>query len=347
MYSPNREDLLRVSIIICTCNRAEDMAQTLDSIAKVEVPDSVFAELVVVDNASSDSTPQLVQSYELPNMNLRYVLEPRRGKGFAYNAGLAAASGEVLLFTDDDVRVPVNWIEGMTQPILSGEADAVAGGVRIAPHLIRPWMQPIQKRALAATEDLNAQSPGVLVGANMAFSRCVLTRVPAFDPELGPGALGFCDDTLFSWQLQQAGFRIRSRLDVMAEHHFDEARLTRNGLVDDAKKHGRSGAYVAYHWEQQPMKLPRCQYLIALLRILYWHFKMRSFRREREGLAWWRRYVIVRAYFHRQWLIEMKRPRNYERRGLTKVSGLLDDPGTLKEQALINELSSHEKTLVS
>ena len=47
-----------------------------------------------------------------------------------------------------------------------------------------------------------------LTGANMAFARRVLDKVPGFDRELGPGGLGFCDDTLFSLQLRTAGFRL-------------------------------------------------------------------------------------------------------------------------------------------
>ena len=57
----------------------------------------------------------------------RWLREPRSGKSRALNRGLREAKGEVLLFTDDDLRFPRQWIEPMMAPILAGEADAVAG----------------------------------------------------------------------------------------------------------------------------------------------------------------------------------------------------------------------------
>ena len=127
-----------VSIIICTCNRSDDLRQTLDAIGRLTIPNGYQCDLTVVDNASADGTADMIKSFTLGNMPLRYLLEPRRGKGYAYNAGIAATSGDILLFTDDDVRPPDDWLLGMCGPILSGDADAVAGGLRLAPHLHRP-----------------------------------------------------------------------------------------------------------------------------------------------------------------------------------------------------------------
>ena len=70
---------------------------------------------------------------------------------------------------------------------------------------------------MASTELLSAEAPEYLVGANMALSREVFAKVPGFDPELGPGALGFYDDTLLGWQLQEAGYTIGSAFDVVVE----------------------------------------------------------------------------------------------------------------------------------
>ena len=57
-----------VSIIICTCSRAEDLRQTLASLSTVCVPEEFDAEVIVVDNASADNTAQVVQACRLPNM---------------------------------------------------------------------------------------------------------------------------------------------------------------------------------------------------------------------------------------------------------------------------------------
>src|SRR5688500_3483272 len=98
------------SIVICTYNRAESLRQTLDAMAEVSVPSSWSVELLVVDNASTDRTAQVVSDCGLSDMSVHYIYEPRRGKGNAYNTAMAAARGDVFLFTDDDVRPPRNWI---------------------------------------------------------------------------------------------------------------------------------------------------------------------------------------------------------------------------------------------
>ena len=108
----------RVSIIICTANRAEHLRQTLESLAGVCIPAELPTEVVVVDNNSTYGTAALAQGYTLPNMPVRYVLEPHRGQCYARNAGIAASEAEIVVFTDDDLRFPPGWIESLCRPLL-------------------------------------------------------------------------------------------------------------------------------------------------------------------------------------------------------------------------------------
>src|SRR5688572_22525521 len=94
------------SIIICTCHRAESLRRTLQSLADVDVPPGLSGEVIVVDNASPDHTSDVVRRAVLPRLSLRYLPEGQKGKAYALNAGIAAARGDILLFTDDDVRPP-------------------------------------------------------------------------------------------------------------------------------------------------------------------------------------------------------------------------------------------------
>src|SRR5258708_38656458 len=115
---------MKVSIIICTKNRAQSLRETLAALGSVHVPEEWASELIVVDNGSTDNTNTVVRDAGISNMEVRYLHEPRRGKGYAYNSGIAAATGEILLFTDDDVQPPTNWIEKLCRPIMEGKADA-------------------------------------------------------------------------------------------------------------------------------------------------------------------------------------------------------------------------------
>jgi len=261
---------IHVSIVICSCDRAEHLRQTLEAIGRLSIPAKYQCDLTVVDNASTDNTAEMVRSFPLSNMPLHYLLEPQRGLAYAYNAGAAATSGEILLYTDDDVRPPANWLEGMCGPIVSGAADAVAGGIKMGPHLARPWIKPEHVGWLASTEYLPEGAATPMIGASMAFSRRVLERVPKFDVEVRQGM-----DSLFSYQLEKAGYRVGMALDTVAEHHLQESRLSRKSFAVIALRRAETNAYITRHWSHSDPRYPLvslARAFIALWGLRLWHF---------------------------------------------------------------------------
>jgi glycosyltransferase involved in cell wall biosynthesis len=315
---------IAVSVVICTYNRAADLRQTLNSLREVSLPDWGDAELIIVDNGSSDDTATVAQSFSRPRLPVRYVREVRRGKGHAYNAGIRAARGRVLLFSDDDMRFPRDWIAGMCGPIFAGEADAVAGGIRIAKHLERPWMQEMHRLFVGGETASLTEQNFELQGGSMAIARAVLEQVPAFDPELGPGSptgLWSGEETLFSWQVLQAGFRIKLRKDVCVEHHFDASRLRREAFLARAVYSGRSRAYLTYHWQHRRIKWPLLRYWKAWLRLkVYRAFRKPGSAARTEGIELAEFDRVSGLHFYEQYLRERRRPCNYERNGLVKLN---------------------------
>ena len=311
-----------VSILICTRDRAESLRKTLAAMVNVRIPAGWDCELIVVDNGSTDNTAGVVAGCQIPNVPVRFIRESRPGKGYAYNSGIAAARGRVLLFTDDDVHPPANWISGMAGPIARGEADVMAGAVKIAPNLLRPWMVAFHRIFMASTEHLHdgAPDPGGIVGANMAFAREVFEKIPGFDPEIGPGAAGCCDDVLIFRQAKEAGFRIRFAADVVCEHRFDPSRLERPVLLEHSKKHGRSLAYVVHHWEHTPVPLARLKWAKASVRLALWRWRRRA-DISGEGTPDWEMKLLGDVAFYEQYLREKKRARNYRHHGLVKLVG--------------------------
>ncbi len=264
----------KISIVVCTKDRADSLGLTLESINQTTVTADFPVELLVVDNGSKDHTERVVQTAGFVRMPVRYIREPRVGKSYAYNTAISAAAGEVLLCTDDDVRVPDGWIEGMCRSILEGKADAVAGGVVFPAHIETLFQeQPLKNRRgwFASTHELDARYPGRMVGANMAFHRRVLEKVPEFDTELGPGPLGLgnFEDTMFSWQLVASGYRLTGAVEVAVEHHFDLTRIAPEALVDAARKIGRSHGFVFHHWEHRKSRLVVPRLWLSRLR-RYW-----------------------------------------------------------------------------
>lgn len=270
------DDRVDVSIVICTRDRCLHLRQGLAQLGTVAIPDGWRVELVVVDNGSSDETSAVVRAASLADMPVRYVFEPAKGKGHAYNSGLAAARGSVLLLTDDDTRPPPNWIEEMCRPILDGQVDAVQGGVRIAPHLDRPWLRGVLRTWVAEVVDPEIPPEG-LVGANMAFSRNAMLEVGPFDPSLGPGAAGFFDDTVYGWRLRATGRKVLYLPSVAVEHHFDADRLSLKAFLSSARRMAHSRALVA--WQLEPgYRRPRWLELGQRLPPLVFHAFMQGVR---------------------------------------------------------------------
>lgn len=324
-----------VSILICTRNRAGHLQDTLRSINCLSVPEYLDPVLVVVDNGSTDATSEVLNDPPVKNMPVQRVLEPETGVARARNTALRETNGEILLWLDDDVRVPPDWLARMTQPVLEGEVDAVAGKVVLAPPLTKSWMQPFHRTALASTESIDSEAPKNIISANMAFSRSVLGKVSGFDPELGPGSqVGALEDVLFSWQLREAGYSIGTVTDMAVEHHFDEQRLSRESFIQAAKARGRSLSYIQYHWlhhtvndwvhRSHAYQIWRHPRLVLAKRFLDQTVQqcLQWLRRDQMPIRKREFWTIMNLYSLKQYLRERTRPRNYAERGLSKLRGV-------------------------
>jgi GT2 family glycosyltransferase len=294
-FHPSRPN---ISIVICTRNRAEDLRCTLDSVCGAEIPEGWRVTLFVVDNGSTDKTPEVVRAASPSAMRVRYAHVPVPGKSHALNHALRIADGDVLLFTDDDVRIPKHWLRGMCEPILNGEADAVAGGVVLAPHLRRPWMESWNTGILADTRRLDPEHPSQLVGANMAISSHATKAIGGFDTGLGPGVTGFGEETLYASHLKRLGFRIRGRLDIAVEHHLAADRLARSSYLRSLRLMGKTQAHLLHHWKVPPRGTLRT--LASLIRDALALASLRVVRHREcsspEGVPRWEYELVPRVY---------------------------------------------------
>jgi glucosyl-dolichyl phosphate glucuronosyltransferase len=307
-----------ISVIICTRNRADSLRRTLEAFGRIRIPDGWEVELVVVDNGSTDNTQAVVKSTHFNGVKLRYFFEPKPGQSNARNTGLSVGQGEIIIFTDDDVVPAADWLGRLATPLLEKRYDAVVGRIEMAEHLRRTWMTPLHKIWLAAP-DMTCGWELELIGANMGFHRSVLERVPAFDPELGPGALGFGDDSLFSWQLVEAGYRLHEVPEALIVHYFEPSRLLRSQWLDACRRRGHTKAYLLHHWHHGELKNPtlRAYYLAAKLHLR--RILQPPVPTDAEGYAHWEMSYMHQIEICRQFLKERIRPRNYVKRGLVRL----------------------------
>src|ERR1051325_11575990 len=119
---------MKFSIIIPTYNRADELRETLASLARLESAEDW--EVIVADNNSTDHT-KVVVALAGPTfpVALHYLFEPEQGRSAALNAGIRAARGEIIVTTDDDVRVEPAWLNAAAEALATHGCDYVAGKV--------------------------------------------------------------------------------------------------------------------------------------------------------------------------------------------------------------------------
>ena len=90
------------------------------SLAGLAVPAGWRTDLLVVENGAKGRAEAIVGAFRHPEIEARYRFVPAPGKSAALNLAVAENKGQVLLFTDDDVRLPANWVEEMAGPCCAG-----------------------------------------------------------------------------------------------------------------------------------------------------------------------------------------------------------------------------------
>ncbi len=196
-----------VSIIVCTRDRPQLIRECLQSLLSLTYTGTL--EIVVVDNApSTDETATVVQAATAEDVRIRYVRQDKPGLSAARNAGLHAARYELVAYTDDDVLVADDWIEGIVRGFnRDPRAHCVTGLVCTAritnkyeayfDHRISSWsdrMSPVvyepASEVPATVDPLYPFAAGRFgTGANFGFRRQTLLDIGGFDEALGAGTL--------------------------------------------------------------------------------------------------------------------------------------------------------------
>ncbi len=134
-----------ISIVIPAFEESERLGASVRKILDYVTLNSLNAELIVVDDGSSDKTKEVAEEEfarfpNVPTKVLRY--EKNRGKGFAVRTGLLESSGEIALFSDADLSTPIEEMSKLIEPIEEGDYDLTFGSRALDRSLIgirQPW----------------------------------------------------------------------------------------------------------------------------------------------------------------------------------------------------------------
>ena len=175
---------LIISVIICTYNRAEILRIALETICNQTLDKSIY-EVIVIDNNSTDNTQAVVQEFE-HHGNVRHVLETVQGLSVARNRGWAEAKGDYVGYTDDDCKLPEQWLT-IAHNIIQNQVPHAFGGPYYAFYLNeKPYWFKDQYGSNVVTEESSWLSKGqYLSGGNMFFRRDLIQLLGGFDPTIG------------------------------------------------------------------------------------------------------------------------------------------------------------------
>jgi glycosyltransferase involved in cell wall biosynthesis len=224
---------MKFSVVIATYNRAAELRRTLASLAALQSEHPW--EVVVVDNNSPDDTKAVVES-AIPDfpVALTYVFEREQGRSAALNCGFTKASGDIIVTTDDDVRVPQNWLTEIGRAFDTLRCDYVGG--RVLPLWGGPQPRWLPNRgghlwAVIALLDFGpkpvAFGKRVPLGVNMAFRRSALDTVGGFNPRIGRKAGTLLGQEVREWCLRAHGAGLVGFYspDIVVQHVIPADRL--------------------------------------------------------------------------------------------------------------------------
>ena len=261
-----------ISVVICTRDRVAQLEKCLRYLDRQEYPEF---EVVVVDNAPSSDAVRVLVEARPGGVRYRYAVERRGGLSWARNAGVAAASGGIVAFLDDDEEPDRHWLAGLAGGFARGGDIGCVTGMILPARLetqVQEWFELSGGHSKgrgfspAVFSRRGPQSPLFPLppfgaGGNMAFRREVLARIAGFDVALGAGTPArAAEDTLALTLVLLAGYRIAYEPAALVRHdHYADT----DGLGRQLRGYGAGlTAYYAALMRHRPGVFPE------LLRLL-------------------------------------------------------------------------------
>ena len=245
--------MLRLSVIMPTYNRSSVLRRTLESCMQLDLR-GIDVQILVVDNNSTDQTQQVLDSFR-NRLPLVPLFERKQGKNQALNRGLNYQDlGDIVVFTDDDVNVDVQWLSNIADVVARWPGYSVFGGmIEVAWPVPRlpGWVDSKYVRSFGYSEhrysesEVPYESPAVPFGPNFWVRREVVANRrfnPDVDVHTVSGMLG--DETLFLLELARDGFPALYSPFPKVYHRIEERTMTTDWIYQRAFQLGRGNPHL-------------------------------------------------------------------------------------------------------
>ena len=217
-----------VSVIIPTCNRPDDVRRCLQSLTQVMYPSW---DILVVDQGGDASTAAVVNSYASALPQLHYRRVRVKGTSRARNTGIAATTGAIIAFLDDDCTAPEDWLTQAVAVFARHSRAALVFGALQPADGLTEWSALGWTPARVIKEEFEAsvvnnvrhrlQLPRLIGNGACLFVRRDLATVSGgFDVHLGPGThFPSSEDGDPPYRALMAGYSVVGSPSIVVEHH--------------------------------------------------------------------------------------------------------------------------------
>ncbi len=226
----------RVSVIVCSYNGGRTIRDCCEGLRKLEYPNF---EAILVDDGSTDSTAAVAGDY-----GLRVIRTENRGLSSARNTGLAAATGEIVAYLDDDAYPDPHWLSYLGETF-SRTGHVGVGGPNLTPAEDGPIAQCVARSPGNPTHVLLTDEEAEhLPGCNMAFRRSALEAIGGFDPRFRAAG----DDVDVCWRLRERGWTLGFSPAATVWHH---RRSSVSAYLKQQVGYGEAEGLLAEKWREQ------------------------------------------------------------------------------------------------
>ncbi len=226
----------RISVVVCSYNGSRTIRECCEGLARLDYPDF---EVIAVDDGSQDDTARIVGEY-----GYRVIRTENRGLSSARNTGLAAATGDIVAYIDDDAYPDRDWLTYLAATFTDPKFVAVGGPNATAPGdgefaecVARSPGNPTH----VLLTDVEAEH---LPGCNMAFRRELLEAVGGFDPQFRAAG----DDVDICWRLREKGWTLAFSPAAQVWHH---RRDTLSAFVSQQITYGEAERMLERKWRDR------------------------------------------------------------------------------------------------
>jgi glycosyltransferase involved in cell wall biosynthesis len=170
----------RVSVVVIVLNGVKTIGECLDSLVLQTYPHEYY-EILVVDNGSTDGTQKIVTQYPV-----KLIFQPIRGYAPARNAGVKAANGDVVAFTDADCVVELDWLEKLMKPFDDPRIGLTGGHIAAYPSREPTYVEKFIEEAKFIKEPKTIGKGIIshLTTANVAYRKKYISQANFFNEKL-------------------------------------------------------------------------------------------------------------------------------------------------------------------